>query len=542
MSSIYKSILGLSALALVTLSGCKKYRDINDSPDNPAQVNIQLLLPSAEAHIAQQIGGKFQVIGGIWSQYWTQNPSASQYRVFEQYQIAGSDIDNAWTGLYADGLEDLNKIVELSGGSKNYASIANILKGYTFQVLTDQFGDIPFTEALQGETNKITSPHYDSQEKVYNGIIAMVQSAVDSIDGSAAPGSDDLIYGGDMTKWQKFGNTLLLKMYMRLAEKSPAVAQAGIQALYANGIGFIGDGETAKIAYSSEAGNYNPLYSEINNAVINKTQNLIASKTAADNFNNEDDPRIALFYAPGTSGFGGLTQGDYFSSAAGTSFARPSAAVGGDASTTTSATAPVIFISDYESYLLQAEAAVRGWGTGNAKALYEAAIAANFNQYQAAFAQAQADEILPTLVADSMATSPTTKIASEIKYDIAYAVNTYINGDSALVGSGAYSLDGDSVFVTTASSWGQFPTGGTPADQLKFIITQKWYCMCGNQSLEAWTEWRRTGYPTFFTHSVNSVIGTNFPQRFPYPDGEVSNNLNFPGQKTVTEKVWWDVN
>jgi hypothetical protein len=67
--------------------------------------------------------------------------------------------------------------------------------------------------------------------------------------------------------------------------------------------------------------------------------------------------------------------------------------------------------------------------------------------------------------------------------------------------------------------------------------------MCGNQSVESWTEWRRTGYPDFFKVSVESEITPGaFPVRFPYPEGEQSNNLNFPGQKQITDKVWWDVN
>ncbi|HEY1032601.1 MAG TPA: SusD/RagB family nutrient-binding outer membrane lipoprotein [Flavipsychrobacter sp.] len=71
------------------------------------------------------------------------------------------------------------------------------------------------------------------------------------------------------------------------------------------------------------------------------------------------------------------------------------------------------------------------------------------------------------------------------------------------------------------------------------IISTVSFC---NQNIEAWTEWRRTGYPDFFTLSRNSRIGSQFPQRLPYPEAEVTRNLNFPGQKPMTEKVWWDAN
>jgi hypothetical protein len=543
MKAIYKLVFGIAAMSMLAFAGCKKFRDVNKNPNSPEQVSINLLLSSAQGEIAQQVGGKFQIAGSMWSQYWTQDPSASQYRVFEQYQIDGSDINNAWIGLYSGALTDLEKIIKKGGTSKNYIAIAKILKGYTFQMLTDQFGDIPFTEALKGESDGITSPHYDSQETVYNGIIALVKDGMSEIDASAAaPGSDDLIYGGDMAAWEKFGNTLLLRVYMRLSERSPSVAQQGITELYANGIGFIAEGETAKIDYSSEPGNYNPFYSEINNAVIARQLNLIASSTAIDSFLAENDPRIAAFYYH-NGGYKGLRQGDYLS-AAGT-FSTPSAAVGGDVRAgdiiAQSAKAPVIFLSDYESLYLQAEAVVRGWGTGDDAALFERAVTANFTAYGAPITAA-IGEVFSPLVADSVATSPTDGHLVDVPFNLAYATETYLHGDGGILTEGTYYLEGEEVSPTSASYWGTYPAGGTVQERIQHIITQKWFSMCGNQGIESWTEWRRTGFPNFFVVSKNSVIGQNFPVRFPYPDDETSNNLNFPGPKQVTQKVWWDAN
>jgi hypothetical protein len=540
MKSIYKIALSISAVSLLAFTGCKKWRDVNNNPNNPAEVTIQLLLPSAQGAIAQQLGGKFQIAGGFWSQYWTQFPSASQYTAFDQYQPDGTDIDNSWTGLYSDALTDLEQIIKKGGTEKNYIAIAKILKAYTYQLLTDQFNDIPFTEALRGESDGITSPHYDSQETVYNGIISMVKEGMSEIDPAAGhPSSDDLIYGGDMDAWMKFGNTLLLKMYMRLSAKAPSLAAAGIADLYANGVGFIEEGETAKITYSSEPGNYNPMYSEINNAVINNRLNIIASSTAMDSFLANNDPRVAAFYFA-NGAFKGNTQGAY-EGASGT-FSTPSAAVGGDVTNIDgSATAPVIFISDYESLLLQAEAAVRGWGSGSDQELFERAVVANFHAYSSALNDVIGVVFSP-LVADSLATSDTTGVRQEIPFTVDYAANTYLHGDADVL-NGNYYLDGEPVSVTPASNWGTYPAAGSTDEKLKYIITQKWFSMCGNQCIEAWTEWRRTGFPNFFTVSVASRITPGvFPVRFPYPDREVTNNLNFPGQKLVTEKVWWDVN
>jgi len=134
--------------------------------------------------------------------------------------------------------------------------------------------------------------------------------------------------------------------------------------------------------------------------------------------------------------------------------------------------------------LLQAEAKVRGWITGGGDSLnYAQAVSNNFTSYG--------------LLATDAA--------------------TYL-----------------------ASAGGAYPSTGTKTAKLKAILTQKWACMNGNQGFEAWTEWRRTGYPDFFTVSTTSLIGQVFPARFFYPNVEVTRNLNFPGQKLITDKVWWD--
>ena len=542
MKYINKFLLGFAAVGMLAGTGCKKFKDVNTDPNNAADVGVELLLPSAEADIAQVYGSKFQVVGGIWGQYWTQNPNSSQYRELEQYQIGSSFAANAWSELYSVGLKDLEQIIKKAGTKKNYAAIATILKGYTFQLLTDQYGDIPFSEALKADEG-ITSPKYDSQESVYNGIIAMVKAGRDSLDpASSTPGNDDLIYHGDLDLWQRFANTLLLKMYMRLSAKAPAMAQAGIADLEASGIGFIEEGESAEVHYFNEAGNFNPLFSEMNNATITRIQNLIASKTTIDSMNANNDYRLFAFYTPAAGGFVALDQGYYNIVPAAASYATPSPYVGGRADDDGSAVAPVRLLSDYESLFLQAEGVARGWLTGDDQGLFERGIAANYNAYSGAFSALIADGTLPSVLADSLATSDTTGVAQTIPFNVDYLVNTYINGDASIFGSGNYYLEGDPVGVTPASYWGVYPAGGTTQEKIRHIITQKWFSMCGNQSIEAWTEWRRTGFPDFFVISKNSRIGNVFPVRIPYPDDEVSNNLKFPGQKQVTDKVWWDAN
>ncbi len=120
------------------------------------------------------------------------------------------------------------------------------------------------------------------------------------------------------------------------------------------------------------------------------------------------------------------------------------------------------------------------------------------------------------------------QMSNEIGVDSAVAYDVYVNGDATIPLAPGY--------------WAVYPSTGTVAEKVRHIITQKWFAMCGNQGFEAWTEWRRTGYPDFLVHPVNSLIGSNRPLRFLYPTSETTTNGNFPstGLLPLTSSVWWD--
>jgi len=135
-----------------------------------------------------------------------------------------------------------------------------------------------------------------------------------------------------------------------------------------------------------------------------------------------------------------------------------------------------------ESYFLQAEAVARGWATGNLSNLFTTGIRRSFDAL-----------------------------------GISASATAYIqNAPDA-----------------------QLP--GTTAGNIRAIITQKYYAMNGFQGFEAWTEWRRTGYPDFIQTSAASTLGAGrMPLRFLYPNSEVTTNLNYPGTIPIYEPVWWD--
>jgi hypothetical protein len=530
-----KIVLSLAFLSILLVNtGCRKWLDINTNPNVAHDAPMDMLLPSAQIYTASSVGAYMNVNGELWAQHWTQAAAASQYKIYEQYAPSASDYDRPWGLFYNQALMDLQVMEDKAIASKarDYEAVAKLMKAYIYQDITDAWGDVPFSEALKG-TAGILNPKYDPQEQVYSGINGLIDSARTLIKNLQAANIEsnvhgDLIYAGDFDKWLKFANTLQLRVYLRLSEVAPAISQAGVAKVYAiagGSSGFIEEGESAKIDFSETSGNQNPLYAEI--VGLGKTQNLVASRTVVDSMNSGGDWRVyALFTQQSNGAVVGIPQGAYDLPAS-TPVSIPTAITGARALDENSATAPVIFLSDFESKFLQAEALARGWAAGNAQDLFEEGIYISFRSFEAEIAS------WDITLRDSLPGNP----GAIFKLTADYAAYTYINGDT-LTGY----LEGDPVVQADASYWGQYPSSGSVQNQLRHIITQKWFCMTGLEGFEAWTEWRRTGYPDFFTYSVNSIIGNKFPVRFLYPNTELTSNAKFPGQKFVTERVWWDVN
>ena len=470
--------------AVLVSPGCEKFLDVNDNPNLPNNATVELLLPSVQVAIGHVLGSPLQIYGGIWSQYWTQSPKSSQYRSIDQYSVTTTAFNRPWRMIYSDALQDINEILTLTEGQEQfnqYRAIAYLMRAYALQLATDAWGDVPVSEAGQED---ITSPNYDPQEEVYDSILANIDRALTliEVDAVATPQADDLIFQGDMGQWQRFANTFKLRALLRLSEVAPQRAQEGIATL--NGADFL---ETdAQIEYSTTGGNQNPLFAEV--LGLGRTQNLVASETTTKFMAQNRDPRLNVFYqryvneSLGIDSVVGIPQGSYRTNT--DIFSIPSPVVGASGQQDISATAPVKFMSAAESYFLQAEAAVRGWLTTDAPAqeLFEQGIRASFESYD-----------VPN-VETYLATSP-------------------------------------------AAQW---PAGMEA--QIRAIIIQKWLAMTGNQSFEAWSEWRRTGYPDFFVVSQATALGDDrLPARLLYPSSEVTTNVNFPGVKQIYEPVWWDV-
>ncbi|MFI5196126.1 MAG: SusD/RagB family nutrient-binding outer membrane lipoprotein [Chitinophagales bacterium] len=541
--SINRKIIITVAVGLVFgISSCRKFFNVNQNPNQSATATVQTLLPAAELYVASTVGVDLQINGSIWGEYWTQDPGASQYRSVEQYAPGQDYFSTPWLNLYKAG-ENFYQLGILAdtGKKKQYKAIALIMKAYTFQLITDAWGDAPYTQALKGQPvdSNVTNPKYDSQRVIYNSILANIDSALKLINPSDAvlPGNDDLIYGGDMVKWRKFANTLKLRIYLRMSAIDPITAQAGIATMYAANPAFIGNGDDAKIAFGYTASSKSPLYAEASSTTLAGIQNLVGSKTCIDSLNADNDYRLFIFYEATSSGsFTGIAQGNYDAVVAGGSFSLPSPYVAGDANNAKSANAPVNLLTSYESYFLQAEAFARGWATTGLddSTLFYQGIYANFNYYSSDYTDLNITWQDTTGLYKGrgyvLPSGDTLKLPVMLTASFAYY--SYLYGDTTYLTTPA---------IHVPAFWSVYKRSMPLAQRIKTIITQKWFCMCGNQGFEAWCEQRRTGYPDFFVISQNSLIGNNLPKRFLYPTSESTRNANFPGVAPITAKMWWDL-
>ncbi len=506
MSINKKIIITVAAGLVLGVSSCRKFLDVNTNPNATPKATVQTLLTGSQLTLTSALGVDLQIDGSMWAGYWTQSPNSSQYKTIEQYAPGQDAFTYPWDNLYSanENFFQMAKQAE-SENKKQYVAVSLLMRAYTFQLIADGWGDAPFGQALKGapEDGGIVNPKYDSQRVIYTGCLKYIDSAEKIMhnSGGITPTTDDIVYSGDMTKWEKFGYTLKLKMLLRLAYIDPVWAQSGIAALYADSnVSFIGNGDDAVVKFGYSSTNKNPLNAEMTSTTLAGTQNIVGSSTFIDTMWAYNDNRIYVFYKPLSNGnFAGIRQGAYDISASASTYSIPASYVGADASSSTSKDAPVNLITSYESYFLQAEVAARNWAVGAStdEDLFYQGILANFNYY-----------------------------------------NTAITNETGVTGTQSYHNYVD----TTGGYWTVYPASGTTEQRIRHIITQKWFAMCGNQGFEAWTEFRRTGYPDFFIPSKNSLIGSQLPKRFLYPTSESTRNSAFPGIAALTLNTWWDKN
>jgi hypothetical protein len=393
MERLMKRNLGRVAPLLVFALGAaacdKGLTELNIDPNNPPYVAAPAILPEAEqAAVNRALGSNFNLtMAGLWSQSYAK----IQYIDEDRYALRSTTIDAHWAGFYGGPLEDFQKIVEQgdSLGRPNWTAIGTIMQQWTFQVVTDTWGDVPYSEALLGAEN--TRPKYDAQKDIYYGMMSKLAAASAMIltggPHTCAVGiancsfdAEDAIYGGDMAAWRKFSNSLRLRMAMRISNVDPTKAKAEfLAALAAPGGVFTSNADNAGLHYSGSVPSDNPIY-----AVFHEGQRYdqVISKATVDSLIRLNDPRLEVYADPAPNGCagGGVYCGWQNGSTTGPApnfFAL--SPIG--AAFKEDPTAESSMMQFAEVLFLRAEAAAKGWTGESAAALYAAGIRASMENY-----------------------------------------------------------------------------------------------------------------------------------------------------------------
>lgn len=367
------------ALALLgALGACDSgLTDVNRNPNEPEDVPPANLLGNA---IMDAVGGAYGS-HGVWfgmylSNLWSQHLAQPTYGDEDDYVPRPAQENGVFESAYIGPLADLAVVRRIAEarGDENLDAAANTLMQWQFQILTDVYGSIPYSQALQGTENP--SPAYDTQQQVYDGILTNLAAAAAQFDVSASVtwGDGDFFYGGDVERWERFANSLRMRAAMRLSEVDAARAQSEFVAAY-NAGGFASNADNAVMQWGTSGPSRNPIHVHFTGRPL---ADFAVSQAIVDTLQNHDDPRLPYYADPALNSglFRGLPNGtepeeisltpaDF--SAISEWYRRPDA--------------PSFVMTYAEVLFLQAEAAQRGWIAGDPQALWTAGIRANMQQF-----------------------------------------------------------------------------------------------------------------------------------------------------------------
>lgn len=507
INKLLKAKLISLSLILVFATSCSDYLDVNTDPNSVTDNPGIFLLPSIEISIGSITGGRLALHGSLWAQYYNQNNTANQYRDIIDMQLVAGDGDNAWDELYASALSDIKKLKEFADAPETYNPrlkyIATVLESYTYQVIFDCFGQAPYTEAIQGESDGNFTPAFDNGTDVYPLLVQAIDNARTELDTyfdnnsgarrnlGSAEADQDLIYGGDMSLWIAFGNSVKLKIAMRNLDYDNAGSMAIINALETEN-NYLTQDAMLDI-FGDEVNKENPLYAQDQN--LNTTINLVANRTISEFFTTNGDPREGLMFQANTNDNLLLDHGDHRA----TTTTNP---VLSNRTLVHDAVRPVYFLTSSEINFFRAELVAKGLISGSAKAYYDAAVTDAFTR-----------------------------------------VGSNVTATGLIDAGGNY----------------EFRATGTLDEQLEDIGVQKWAAMANVNPYEGFLEMHRLDYPEILQTTTyvetqpfgnagaklylpkNTVLGTDYVKRYLLPQSERTSNAdNFPAQTKASDRLWWD--
>ncbi len=349
----------------------------NVDPKSPTEVEPGVLFSYAMENLARQMadGDYNQNLDRFWANYFTQTTYIQECSYDPKNRdVGGSIFDNIYTEILMElkkskeGLRSTEVADEFLPELNNKLAMIKILEVYSYQYLLDNFGNVPFSEALDIENS---TPVYDDAATIYSSIADSLTSAVSSIDLTADSFSTaDLLYGGDMASWKKFGASLQLKLGMRLADVNSTLASSLVSDAVSNGV-FESNADNASFAYTTSEPYVNPTYNYF--VTDKRASDYIAADFFVDLLIDYNDPRISYFFDDNIeAGYVGGAYGGV-----------------GNAYSAYSHVSSTIVAPDYPSILMDytavsfylAEAVERGFISGDAEEFYIDGITSSFDYW-----------------------------------------------------------------------------------------------------------------------------------------------------------------
>jgi hypothetical protein len=365
----------ISAALLLSVTSCKKnLEDINKNPNSSETAQPDYLLTGATKSIVDTYWGTANTMDA--SLLFVQNWSKIQYTDPDRYIYSNSSFQELWTTAYTKGITNFNEIIRLADAQSNpnYKGVALVLRSWTFALLTDAYGDVPYKQAAN--IKEYLTPAYDKQKDVYFAILDDLKSAQALLNASGPAIAGDIIYINNITNWKKFTNSLRLRIALRIADREPEKAKQVLADIQAEGSGYISDNNgIAQLVYSTSP-NQNPVSN-----IFDTRNDYRISKTIVDKLFDLNDPRLPIYASktevatPKT--YVGLPNGLLVGDASNYGFTK----VSKPGTYFLSPNAPAVIISYAEVLFDRAEAAARGFTNEDQADLYKQAITASLNQY-----------------------------------------------------------------------------------------------------------------------------------------------------------------
>ena len=410
-----------------------------------------------------------------------------------------------FTTMYSTVIKNLQELIYLVENDEtkiNTYAVALIWKSYLFHRITDLYGDVPYSEAGNGYRTQNFYPRYDRQSDIYAGMISDIEKGLSLFNEAKDPVEGDVLYGGDIVKWKRFGNSLLLRLGMRMEKADPTRARSLITKAIQEGVMQSADDICMIQPVEGKAATENQLGYVFKSHGLLVSGAIKISKTFIDRLKSTNDPRMQVYCALPNGDMAwdkqkGLPNGyDVLTIGSG----DPGYTSLTDYSTFNPATllllnAPTIYMVHAEVELLQAEAIVKGYIPGDAKSHYENAVRSSMQQ-QAIYGNAG---VIPE-----------------------QQIEDYL-------------------------SQGLFDKATTTDEKLNVIGTEFWVATFLN-GYESYANWRRTGYPALTPANYQSSPNQGkIPRRFRYPTEEYSINpdnvteaINHQGEDKMSTAIWWD--